>query len=53
MTHEVVWDVMFEFFRDYTVSINHLMTGEDFCHAVLDCYTLKYPAIVFADFLWT
>ena len=53
MNHEVEWDVMFDFFRDNNVSINHLLMGEDFYHAVLDCYNLKYPDIVFSDFLWT
>ena len=53
LDHEVEWDAMFDFFRDNTVSINELLMGEDFYHAVLDCYNLKYPDIVFSDFLWT
>jgi len=27
--------------------------GEDFLHAVTDCYNLKYSQLVFSDFLWT
>ena len=53
LNHEVEWDAMFDFFRDHDVSINDLLMGEDFYHAVLDCYNLKYPDIVFSDFLWT
>ena len=36
LNHEVEWDAMFDFFRDNKVSINHLLMGEDFYHAVLD-----------------
>ena len=53
LNHEVEWDEMFDFFRNHKVSINQLLMGEDFYHAVLDCYTLQYPDIVFSDFLWT
>ena len=53
LNHEVEWDAMFDYFRDNNVSINNLLMGEDFYHAVLDCYNLQYPDIVFSDFLWT
>ena len=53
LNHEVEWDEMFDFFRNGKVSLNHLLMGEDFYHAVLDCYNLQYPDIVFSDFLWT
>lgn len=53
LNHEVEWDEMFDFFRNHKVSINQLLMGEDFYHAVLDCYNLQYPDIVFSDFLWT
>lgn len=53
LNHEVDWDTMFDFFHDQQVSINQLLMGEDFYHAVLDCYNLQYPDIVFSDFLWT
>lgn len=53
LNHEVDWDTMFDFFHDQQISINQLLMGEDFYHAVLDCYNLQYPDIVFSDFLWT
>ena len=53
LNHEVQWDAMFDFFKNHQVSINQLLMGEDFYHAVLDCYNLQYPDIVFSDFLWT
>ena len=53
LNHEVEWDEMFDFFRNHKVSLNELLMGEDFYHAVLDCYNLQYPDIVFSDFLWT
>ena len=53
LNHEVEWDRMFDFFQNHDLSINDLLMGEDFYHAVLDCYNLQYPDIVFSDFLWT
>ena len=53
LDHEVEWGVMFDYFRSHKVSINQFLMGEDFYHAVLDCYNLQYPDIVFSDFLWT
>ena len=47
LNHEVEWDEMFDYFRNHQVSINQLLMGEDFYHAVLDCYNLQYPDIVF------
>lgn len=49
----VEWSVLFDFFHDNDVSINQLLMGEDFYHAVEECYNLQYPDIVFSDFLWT
>ena len=53
MNHEVEWDNVFEFFHKKNISLNQLLMGEDFYHAVLDAYNLQYPDIVFSDFLWT
>ena len=53
LDQEVEWSALFDYFRDNEVSINQLLMGEDFYHAVLDCYNLQYPDIVFSDFLWT
>ncbi len=53
LNHDVKWDVIFDYFHDNNVSINRILMGEDFYHAVLECYNLQYPDIVFSDFLWT
>ena len=53
LNQDVEWDALFDFFKKKNISINRLLMGEDFYHAVLDCYNLQYPDIVFSDFLWT
>ena len=53
LNHEVEWDNVFEFFHKKNISLNQLLMGEDFYHAVLDAYNLQYPDIVFSDFLLT
>ena len=53
LNQDVEWSVLFDYFRNNKVSINQLLMGEDFYHAVEDCYNLQYPDIVFSDFLWT
>ena len=53
LNHEVEWDNVFEFFNKKNISLNQLLMGEDFYHAVLDAYNLQSPDIVFSDFLWT
>ena len=53
LDQDVEWPVLFDYFRDNDVSINQLLMGDDFYHAVEDCYNLQYPDIVFSDFLWT
>ena len=53
LNQDVQWDALFDFFKNNPISINRLLMGEDFYHAVLDCYNLQYPGIVFSDFLWT
>ncbi len=53
LDQEVEWTRLFDYFRYNNVSINRLLMGEDFYHAVRDCYNLQYPDIVFSDFLWT
>lgn len=52
LNQEVEWTTLFDYFRN-NVSINRLLMGEDFYHAVEECYNLQYPDIVFSDFLWT
>lgn len=53
LDQDVEWTVLFDYFSENDVSINQLLMGEDFYHAVEDCYNLQYPDIVFSDFLWT
>ena len=53
LDQNVEWSVLFDYFHDNPVSINQLLMGEDFYHAVEECYNLQYPDIVFSDFLWT
>ena len=53
LNQNVQWETLFDFFRTEKISTNRLLMGEDFYHAVLDCYNLQYPDIVFSDFLWT
>lgn len=53
LNQDVQWEVLFDFFRKKKISINRLLMGEDFFHAVQDCYNMQYPDIVFSDFLWT
>ena len=53
LNQDVEWEEMFDFFHNKNVSINQLLMGEDFYHAVLDSYNLQYPNIIFSDFLWT
>ena len=53
LNHEVDWGGIFDYFHHQKVSINDLLMGEDFYHAVLEAYNLQYPDIVFSDFLWT
>lgn len=53
LNQKVQWDKLFDLFRDSKLSIEDILMGEDFYNIVLDCYNLKYPQIVFSDFLWT
>lgn len=53
LNQNVEWEILFDFFKKKKMSINRLLMGEDFYHAVLDCYNLQYPDVVFSDFLWT
>lgn len=53
LDQDVDWSTLFDYFGHYKGSINQVLMGEDFYHAVEDCYRLQYPDIVFSDFLWT
>lgn len=53
LNQNIDWHVLFEMFRKKNISLNDLLMGLDFYHAVLDCYNLQFSQIVFSDFLWT
>lgn len=53
INRDVEWEVLFKFFSGKKFSIDDLLMGRDFYHAVLECYNDKYPQIIFSDFLWT
>lgn len=53
LNQHIHWHVLFEMFRKKNISLNDLLMGEDFYHAVRDCYDLQFGQIVFSDFLWT
>lgn len=49
----VDWDTLFDLFHKERFSIDDFIMGADFLEAAKECYNLKYPQIVFSDFLWT
>lgn len=52
LNQQIDWEVLFRWFQKSHVSLNSLLMGEDFFHAVLDYYRLNYSQIIFSDFLW-
>lgn len=53
LDEQVDWDTLFDMFQTKKISIDDLLMGADFFNVVQECYNLKYPQIVFSDFLWT
>nr|MBP3597946.1 GT4 family glycosyltransferase PelF [Eubacterium sp.] len=53
LNQEVDWDGLFQLFREKSFSIDDLLMGPDFFHIARECYKIRYPQIVFSDFLWT
>lgn len=53
LNQHVEWEQLFDIFANDKLSIEDILMGEDFYKIVNDCYNLKYPQIVFSDFLWT
>ncbi len=53
LNQKTQWDKLFDLFHSTKLSIEDILMGEDFYNIVLDCYNMKYPQIVFSDFLWT
>ena len=53
LNQEVDWDTLFDLFQKKKMSIDDLLMGADFLQVVREAYNMKYPQIVFSDFLWT
>ncbi len=53
LDNHVEWDVLFDMFQNKKISVDDLLMGADFLRIVQECYDMKYPQIVFSDFLWT
>ncbi len=53
LDNHVEWDVLFDMFQNKKISVDDLLMGADFLKIVQECYDMKYPQIVFSDFLWT
>ena len=53
LNRDVEWDTLFTLFEKKNFSLNALLMGEDFLNVVRECYQLRYPQVVFSDFLWT
>lgn len=49
----VNWKVIMDFFAYKEVSLNALLSGEDFLSMVLKYYNTNFSRIAFTDFLWT
>ena len=47
------WDTVINFFGNREVSLNALLTGEDFLSMALNYYETHHERVVFTDFLWT
>ena len=47
------WETLIHLFTEKKFSLNDFLMGEDFFQAVLECYQIRYPEILFSDFLWT
>ncbi len=50
---QVEWEALIDYFQKKKRSLNDLLMGEDFLHAVTEFYMLHYSQFVFTDFLWT
>ncbi len=50
--YQVKWDQLFDYFQRSDISMNEMLMGEDFLHAVTEYYKLNYSQMVFVDFLW-
>lgn len=53
LNQNVDWETLVKLFSEKKFSLNEFLMGEDFFQAVLECYQIRYPEILFSDFLWT
>lgn len=53
LNQNVDWETLVHLFSEKKFSLNQFLMGEDFFQAVLECYQIRYPEILFSDFLWT
>ena len=53
LNQNVKWRPLFKLFSKKKLSLNKLLMGPDFYRAVKECYEIRYPEVVFSDFLWT
>lgn len=53
LNQNVKWKPLFKLFATKRISMNELLMGPDFFRAVKECYQIRYPEVVFSDFLWT
>ena len=53
LNQNVDWENLIHLFTEKKFSLNDFLMGEDFFQAVLECYQIRYPEILFSDFLWT
>ena len=51
LNQRVDWDTIFELFHNRKIALDDLLMGADFLHIATECYKLKYPQIIFSDFL--
>lgn len=52
LDQRIDWETLIDFFQKKRPSLNGLLMGEDFLHAVEEFYRLNYSQVVFSDFLW-
>lgn len=53
LNQNVDWATLMNLFSGRKFSLNDFLMGEYFFNAVLECYQIRYPEIIFSDFLWT
>ena len=52
LDQQIDWETLIDYWQQNNCSLNKLLMGEDFLHAVQDFYQLHYSQVVFSDFLW-